>query len=280
MGYWIKVEHQLPDKPEVLAIAAELGVTPNAVLGMLLRVWIWADAQLRDGYAPSVTLASLDHVAGASGFGEAMRNAGWIVVKRGGLFFPNFDRHNGQTAKSRALTSIRMLRKRYADVTPPPSPKNQRQIQNQEEPPTPSPSEAKTDQKSSDPAALELPASLANDAFRKAWADWCRYRAERKQKLTPTGAARLLVRLAALGSARACELIDRSISNGYQGLIFPEDKEHGSERVGRGDPPNGRPDKYAGVARKPGETAAREPDPTPGTEAGLAGDEGPPDSSH
>lgn len=269
-GYWIKVEHLLPDKPEVHAIANELGIDPDAVVGKLVRVWIWADQQLRDGCAPSVTLALLDRLTSAAGFGAAMQSAGWLVVSRKGIAFPNFERHNGQTAKNRGLAAIRMLRSRCAGVTPAPSPKRERQSKSRENPPTPmnglpgkEPPGAVPDRPE---ATSALPAALAGEAFGKAWGDWCLYRAERGQPLTPTGAARLLARLAEMGAARACALIDRSIANGYQGLIFTEDNRH-DERLGRGDP---APDKYAGVVRPVGGTP-----PEAAAPPGLAAGEGP-----
>jgi hypothetical protein len=50
----------------------------NAFLGCM-RVWMWFDDHTADGYARSVTLASLDHAAGVKGFAEAMRQAGWLL---------------------------------------------------------------------------------------------------------------------------------------------------------------------------------------------------------
>lgn len=109
-GDWIKIEHVTPDKPEIFAIAESLKIDPDAVLGKLVRVWIWADQQTYSGNAGTVTRALLDRVSGISGFAEAMISARWLVSRRGRLVFPNFERHNGQTAKGRALTSKRVAR--------------------------------------------------------------------------------------------------------------------------------------------------------------------------
>lgn len=46
---WIKVEVITPDKPEIFQIAEILGIDPDAVLGKLVRIWVWADQQTIDG---------------------------------------------------------------------------------------------------------------------------------------------------------------------------------------------------------------------------------------
>ena len=107
-GYWIKFDTSTPDKPEVWSIAERLGIDPDAVVGKLLRVWAWFDDHTEKGNAPSVTKALLDRRVGVSGFCDAMVLAGWMAEKDGMLEIPNFDRHNGATAKSRGLTAKRV----------------------------------------------------------------------------------------------------------------------------------------------------------------------------
>ena len=111
-GDWIKVEQVTPDKPEVFRIAEELEIDPDAVFGKLMRVWIWADQQTFDGHARSVTKTGLDRVTGVTGFAKAMVLAGWLVDSGSSLDFPNFDRHNGNTAKTRALATKRKQNQR------------------------------------------------------------------------------------------------------------------------------------------------------------------------
>ncbi len=111
-GDWIKIEHTLPDKPEVDQMAAALSIDHDAVVGKLIRVWIWADQNTLDGNAVGVTSAFLDRISFCPGFANAMRKAGWLNGIDGALEFPNFDRHNGQTAKTRALTNRRVAKSR------------------------------------------------------------------------------------------------------------------------------------------------------------------------
>lgn len=111
-GDWIKIGHTLPGKPEVDAIAVSLGIDHDAVIGKLVRLWIWADQQMVDCNGARVTETYLDRLTNCTGFAAALVDVGWLASRNGRLSLPNFDRHNGQTAKSRALTSIRVKRSR------------------------------------------------------------------------------------------------------------------------------------------------------------------------
>lgn len=113
-GDWIKIEHATPDKPEVFRMAMQLGITPEHVSGCLLRVWIWADAQTLDGNAVCVTGVTLDRIACHVGFAQAMKSVGWLVGDEANYSFPNFDRHNGKTSKTRAITRDRVKKHRNA----------------------------------------------------------------------------------------------------------------------------------------------------------------------
>jgi hypothetical protein len=107
-GDWIKFELATPDKPEVWAIASSLSIDPDAVVGKLLRVWGWFDQQTENGNAPSVSKMLLDRLVGVSGFCNAVIEADWMSDDGKVLSLPHFDRHNGKTAKNRALTAKRV----------------------------------------------------------------------------------------------------------------------------------------------------------------------------
>jgi hypothetical protein len=68
---------------------------------------------------------------------EAMKKAGWLAVKNGSLVFPNFDRHNGSTAKTRACGNNRVKRFRNAATVTNPLPEKRREEKIKEEPPKP-----------------------------------------------------------------------------------------------------------------------------------------------
>lgn len=109
-GDWIKVEASTPEKPEVYAVAEMLGIEPEHAFGCLCIIWIWADQQTIDGNAASVTKMLVDRKTGVKGFAEAMIKVGWLEQCDEGLRFVNFDRHNGQTAKKRAVTAKRVAK--------------------------------------------------------------------------------------------------------------------------------------------------------------------------
>ena len=94
------------------AIAAALNIDPDAVVGKLLRVWAWFDEQTESGNALSVTKHLLDRQVGVIGFCDALQNVGWLDENNEYIFIPNFDRHNSQTAKTRALTAERVAKMR------------------------------------------------------------------------------------------------------------------------------------------------------------------------
>ena len=113
-GDWMKIELDLHDKPEVHYIASLLNLDTDAVVGKLFKVWSWFDRQTIDGNAQNVTLVTLDRLATHAGCGEAMQFAGWIEQKGKTLSMGHFDRHNGKSAKKRALTERRVQRSRNA----------------------------------------------------------------------------------------------------------------------------------------------------------------------
>ncbi|WGL96473.1 DnaT-like ssDNA-binding domain-containing protein [Arsenophonus nasoniae] len=109
---WIKVEVITPDKPEIYQIAEILSIDPDAVLGKLIRIWAWADLQTLDGNAGSVTKSVLDRLTFVTGFADALIQVGWMREIDGKLILPNFDRHNGESSKKRALTNRRVAEHR------------------------------------------------------------------------------------------------------------------------------------------------------------------------
>lgn len=112
-GEWLKLECSTPDKPEVFAITARMGwEDPDLTVGKLFRVWRWFDQQTVNGNADGVTCSLLDRIAGATGFAQAMIDVAWLTETGAGLMLPNFEKHNGATAKGRAQTAKRVANHR------------------------------------------------------------------------------------------------------------------------------------------------------------------------
>jgi len=130
-GDWIKMRTNLDTDPRVIDIATRLGIGELQVVGMLWKVWSWADAHTLDGNAVRVTDVTLDRFTLVTGFADALRKVGWLEGRDGLLTFPRFAEHNGQTAKNRAETKERVAKHRNAksvtDVTPKPLPEKRRE---------------------------------------------------------------------------------------------------------------------------------------------------------
>jgi hypothetical protein len=129
-GDWIKVEHTLPDKEEVDLIANRLKIDHDAVVGKLIRIWVWADQHTVNGNAVRVTEAFLNRLTNCPGFAESLLEVGWLARRNGRLSLPNFDRHNGQTAKSRALGGERVKRLRNGSSVTKALPEKRREEKN------------------------------------------------------------------------------------------------------------------------------------------------------
>lgn len=112
-GDWIKLEHATPDKPEVIAIADALGMEDHDLAwAKCVRLWIWLDQQSTDGNGISVTDSFIDRFTRVTGFSKALRKVGWLDGRDGRLSVPNFERHNGKSAKTRANTAKRVQKTR------------------------------------------------------------------------------------------------------------------------------------------------------------------------
>ena len=115
-GDWLKITHELPSKPEVLAIAGRLGINRWEVVGRLHALWTWFDQHTQDGHAHSVTGVTLmDAIFGddiGDQFADALKAVGWLQEDESGVWAPNFDRHISKTAKNRAVASDRKDRSR------------------------------------------------------------------------------------------------------------------------------------------------------------------------
>jgi hypothetical protein len=232
-GDWIKVEGVTPDKPEVISIAATLSIDQDAAIGKLIRLWIWADQQTFNGNAGgngvSVTKAFIDRCTGVTGFADAMQKAGWLRMVNGRITFPNFDLHNGETAKSRALASKRQNRLKQRRKQENESQRKGNAKGNADGVTSASPREEKRreDLKSPKPPLeneMQIPETLRCPEFDAAFTEWVKVR-----ELDATEQKYLMARLTGWGVKRSIAAIQFSLANGYKGLI--EEKANGQPAV-------------------------------------------------
>jgi hypothetical protein len=106
-GDWIKMRADLHTHPKVVRIASALKADRLRVVGGLHAVWCLFDVHSVDGYLEGYGLSTVDDLIGWGGFAEAMKAVGWLEESPDGLTLPEFDTHNGQSAKRRAQDSER-----------------------------------------------------------------------------------------------------------------------------------------------------------------------------
>ena len=104
-GHWIQGEKGLTKKPEVIRIARALNATPQHAAACCMLVWEWAEDSTETGSIPGIVPGDVSGIVGAPGVGEAMAAAGWIVETGDGITFPNWDRHNSEPSKRRAIAA-------------------------------------------------------------------------------------------------------------------------------------------------------------------------------
>lgn len=212
-GEWIKVEISLPSKPEVIRIGRALGLSPDAVCGVLIRFWGWASANSVDGVVDGVETRDVDMVLSLPGFGDALHLVGWLQfdADKKRLTIPNFDRHNGESAKKRALKNGRQARWRASNVDAVvdagvDTPETKERL----------PEKRREEIKES---AVALP-----DWFPPEWHEFEKHRREKKATLTPT-AKRGCIKKLILWQAKGHDIVGilrNSIDNGYTGIFEPD----------------------------------------------------------
>jgi hypothetical protein len=126
-GDWLKWGIGLTTKREILELASRLMIVPAHAAGCVMVAMEWVDQNVTD-FDPEtchafVTLKCcapniLDNIVGVAGFTEAMAEVGWMTRNGDVLCFVHAGRHNGKSAKNRALNTERQRRKRdVSDVT-------------------------------------------------------------------------------------------------------------------------------------------------------------------
>lgn len=115
MSGWIKMGTGLRTHPKVGRMAAVLKTDRLRVIGGLHAVWCVFDEHTTDGWLPWYTLQMMDEAIGWRGFSAAMADIGWLIECPEGLQAPEYEEHNGASAKRRALDTDRKKSARDAD---------------------------------------------------------------------------------------------------------------------------------------------------------------------
>lgn len=102
-GDWIKWVKGLVRRREVIAVANALGADRRIVACSAMLLWEWADDNTTDGHVEGIGASDIDAIADLPGFGAALKSVGWLRVTARGITIVNFEHHNGESAKARAL---------------------------------------------------------------------------------------------------------------------------------------------------------------------------------
>lgn len=115
-GDWIKMGTGLRSHPKTVRIMSALQADRLRVVGALHAVWCVFDQHSPDGFLAGYTPEVMDSEIGWAGFSAAMMAVGWLNATSEGLSVPEYQEHNGPTAKRRALDT-----KRKSDIRATPS---------------------------------------------------------------------------------------------------------------------------------------------------------------
>ena len=105
---WIKMRTDLARDPAVIQLADRYGWEEHVIVGLLHKLWSWADEQVTNGNAPGVTRSFIDRYLGVTDFSDNLEKVGWLSENTDGIVFPHWERHMGQSAKTRAVTALRV----------------------------------------------------------------------------------------------------------------------------------------------------------------------------
>lgn len=114
---WIKIQTTLPTAPEVLKLATLLNVSRREALGIAVEWFAWLDAQCLDEHT-KINANDLDLVMDVQGLANALISVGWICAdnETNELLVVDFDKHNSQSAKTRALTAKRVRKSKTGNA--------------------------------------------------------------------------------------------------------------------------------------------------------------------
>ena len=118
-GDWIKMRADLFTHPKVVRISSALNADTLRTVGGLMSVWCLFDAHSEDGHLEGYGPDVLDAHLRWPGFSAAMIAVGWLCMDgESGLFLPDFDTHNGISAKRRAQEADRKRSERSSKSRP------------------------------------------------------------------------------------------------------------------------------------------------------------------
>lgn len=108
-GDWLPIDCNIATKPEVLELCDVCGCEPDAVVGRIVQLWLWAAMNAEAGQAKMTPPRMARMFGGDVFFWEAVAQVGWLVIDAEDrtITIPKWDERFGQAAKERALKARR-----------------------------------------------------------------------------------------------------------------------------------------------------------------------------
>ena len=106
MARWLKVGIDTPYKTAIRNMAKDCGCTRGDAFLAWFDLYAWLDEQTADGRLET-DYAELDRKAGLAGAAASLERSGWLAFADGVCTITNWDEHNGQNAKRRAMDARR-----------------------------------------------------------------------------------------------------------------------------------------------------------------------------
>ena len=111
-GDWIKFRKKLCRDGRVISTARKCNASSVTVIGALVTLWCLADEYCEEnGTLPGYTKDDLEREIGVPGFIDALPND-WFSLVGETPQLPNYQEHNGDTAKKRMCNAKRVTRHR------------------------------------------------------------------------------------------------------------------------------------------------------------------------
>ncbi len=109
MGSWLKLDDDLPDKDEIVNIAAALDLEVREVWPPIVEMWMWANRNASaTGRLPLNSLESFAKKFGRNAsFWDHVTRVSWLGHDERGFFIPQFRKRFGPLARKRTLNAAR-----------------------------------------------------------------------------------------------------------------------------------------------------------------------------
>ena len=119
-GDYIKIDHELPEKEEVVSLASDPDLTYTddearlaVVILRFIRLWIWGDRHTEDGLLRGIDAnGCAQRLRGNAQYWHKVCIKYWLEFTEKGAQIPDFRKRFGRSARSRLLAAKRMRKSR------------------------------------------------------------------------------------------------------------------------------------------------------------------------